>query len=102
MESGQNLGSGLVAVKLDVVTDPVGGKEAIDAAGLQEFVARNFIEQLLRLFVGERLVAIIRGITLEQVVETLIQLFDILLVLLKYWSEFLIFQFGQFHVFRDN
>ena len=57
MESGQNLGSGLVAVKLDVVTDPVGGKEAIDAAGLQKFPACNFIEQLLR--VGEEFASLL-------------------------------------------
>ncbi len=48
MESGQNLRSGFIRVKFDVIANPVCRKKSVDAARLQQFTADNFPQQLLR------------------------------------------------------
>ena len=53
MKGGQDLGPRMVGVKFHIVTNAVGGEEAINAARLEQFPAHNFAQQ--RLSIGEQL-----------------------------------------------
>jgi hypothetical protein len=72
MKSNENLCARFVGVKFDVVTNPVRGKEAVDGARGEQFVAYDLLQQFLG--VGEKLAGFLavtfviqdRGVTTPQ------------------------------------
>src|SRR5207237_9905764 len=48
VENGQGLAAALVRVELDVIAVAVGWEEAVNAASSEEFLADDFIQELLR------------------------------------------------------